>query len=189
MPLINPHIQVIMPAVPVFILQLFFQPIEIFCQNIFLIEMDKITAKISFQFPLHAGGQAVGYHIINFIVYFFKIPNAFLHFFFCGQFLFPPGDSFDAIGQASFVCGDPFFGIVGIVRIKDSALNVVAGGPAKDEKFLAFYLKHLPPFQINDLIAKDMTNPPSVPFFQMVVLQHIIIFVVSGYPENLKGQS
>ena len=104
--------------------------------------MDKIAAaKILFQFLLHAGCQAVGYHIVNFVVCFFKIPNAFLHFFFCGQFLFPPGDSFDAIGQAGFVGGDPFSGIVGIMRIKDSALNIVAGGPAKGEKFLAFYFE------------------------------------------------
>ena len=107
--------------------------------------MDKIAAaKILFQFLLHAGCQAVGYHIINFIVYFFKVPNAFLHFFFCRKFLFPPGDSFDAIGQARFVCGNPFSGIVGIMRIKDSALNILAGGTAESEKLLAFYLNTCP---------------------------------------------
>ena len=75
------------------------------------------------------------------------------------------------------------------MRIKDSALNIVAGGPAKGEKLLAFYFEYLSPFQINNLVAKDVSCLPSVPFFQMVVFQHIIIFVVSGYPENFEGQS
>ena len=75
---------------------------------------------------------------------------------------------------------------LGIVRLQDAVLDIVAAGSAHGEDSFSAHVKHLPALQ-QEHRGPNAADLPAVPVLQWVCPQGVIVFVVPRDEEGGKG--
>lgn len=111
--------------------------------------------------------------VVHLPSYAFQIPSRFLVFLRAGQLLFPPGSVVDPEGRPSCVEPLELLKKLGIVRLQDAVLDIVAAGSAHGEDPFSAHVKHLPALQ-QEHRGPNAADLPAVPVLQWVCPQGII---------------
>ena len=169
-----------MAEIPMPVMQLLFQSLQVVCQRIRSIG----ASRPGIDPVLQRAGTTVCDHIIYLVVISFQIVQALLQFSLCRQLLGPPAFLKDPVGKIIPVCPALLFCEIHRLTIQNFSLNVMGRCPSEGEKGLAVNLEGLSPFQQYHLVPDNVPRFPAMPFFQRIFPDHIIVFMVSLYPQN-----
>lgn len=129
------------------------------------------------QLVLDAGGSTVGDNVAHFPICPLEVSPRFQIFFFAGQFLFPPGAVVDPEWRTFGFKQPELSKELGIVRLQDAALDIMAAGPTHGKDPLAAQLKDLAALQ-QEHGGADAPDLPAAPVLQRIGPQGIVVFVV-----------
>ena len=132
------------------------------------------------QFILDTGRRAVGHDVVHIPAGLVQILSGLQVLLPAGQFLFPPGPVIDPESRPPCVEQLELLEELGIVRLQDAVLDIVAAGPAHGEDPLSVYFKHLAAFQ-QEYRGADPANLPTLPLLQWIGPQGVVVFMVACY--------